>query len=101
VQSEIEQNNDLFYNQWQVDNFFTSKVAESRGRGAFSFVLQQKLLWVKAVVAFWALWLAFGFCKSKSRFKSPTKQGQVVVSIKHSEHPRKPFICSNRENYAR
>jgi hypothetical protein len=27
----------------------------------------------KSSCGFWALWLAFGFCKNKSRLKRPTK----------------------------
>ena len=29
---------------------------------------------------FWTLWLVFGFCKSKSRFKNSTKEGLSITS---------------------
>jgi len=45
------------------------------GEPAFGFVLEEKLLLGQSSYGFELLWLAFGFCKSKNRLKSLTKQG--------------------------
>jgi hypothetical protein len=61
VRSETEQNNDLFYNQWQVDNFLPKKQLKAGGevlsvlyynKSCFA----QKQLWLLGpLVGFWLL----------------------------------------------
>jgi len=74
------------------------KVSESRGWGAFGFVLREKLLLGKSTCGFWALWLAFGFYKSKSRFKSPTKGTLRLACRKVGGDQWKGLIRQEQEN---
>jgi hypothetical protein len=41
-QTQTKEKSDSLHNQWQMDNFFTPKVAKSRGGVAFSFILDKK-----------------------------------------------------------
>jgi hypothetical protein len=73
--------NRYLYNQWQVGNFFELAhlhIQEKQGGAALGVELKksgfrQKLLW--------AFWLAFNFCKNKSKYKSPTKHTLKLVKF--------------------
>ena len=73
--TEKKEANRYLHNQWQVGNFYAKKPIKSGKDGAFVFLLG------KISCGFWALWLAFDFCKSKSRLNSPTKDTLILALV--------------------
>jgi hypothetical protein len=68
LKKETGKTNRYQHNQRHVGNFVAQKQLKG-GWSCFDFCTKVKVLWL------FTLWLAFDFCKSKIRFKSPTKGG--------------------------